>query len=142
MGAGSFSRPEDFAFQVPALGRVGPPLIVATGYLVLGWVERSRTVVGVALALIAATLASVDLDLSSVQSNAILFAIYGLTLLAVGFRPAREPSAAHMSHPTSALDNTVHQRVRLGIPALLSESWSRSASGATSDRSPSRSGEL
>ena len=27
-----------------------------------------------------------------------------------------------MSHPTSALDDTVHQRVRLGILAVLSES--------------------
>lgn len=27
-----------------------------------------------------------------------------------------------MTHPTSALDNTVHQRVRLGILAVLSES--------------------
>ena len=82
-----------FAFQIPALGRMGPPLVVAAGYLVLGWVERSRTVVGVALALIGATLASVALDLSSVQSNTILFALYGLTLLAIGFgmrvNPAR-----------------------------------------------------
>ena len=73
-----------FAFQVPALGRMGPPLVVGAGYLVLAWVERNRMVGAVALALIAATLATVALDLSSVQSNAILFAIYGLTLLAVG----------------------------------------------------------
>jgi hypothetical protein len=74
-----------FAFAVPALGRVGPPLVVAAGYLVLARIEHSRLVAAVAVALIAASAATVGFGLSSVQSNSILFVIYGLTFLAVGF---------------------------------------------------------
>jgi hypothetical protein len=74
-----------FAFQVPGLGRIGPPLVVAAGYLVLAWIERNWMVAAVAIALITVTLVTAGLDLSSVQSNSILFAFYGLTLLVVGF---------------------------------------------------------
>ena len=74
-----------FAFQIPELGRAGPPLVVAIGYLALAWVERSRIVAFVAVALIAATAATVGFGLDSQQSNALMFVIYGLTLVAVGF---------------------------------------------------------
>jgi hypothetical protein len=74
-----------FAFEIPALGRVGPPLVVAAGYLVLARIEHSRLVAAVAVALIAASALTVGFGLSAVQSNSILFVIYGLTFLAVGF---------------------------------------------------------
>lgn len=74
-----------FAFHIPALGRVGPALVVAAGYFVLGWVERNWMVAAISFALLAVAAAVVGLDLSSQQSKALLFALYGVTFLAVGF---------------------------------------------------------
>jgi len=74
-----------FAFQVPAVARFGPALVVAAGYLVLAWVERSWMVAAVSIALVAVTVAILGFDLSSQQSKALLFGLYGITLLAVGF---------------------------------------------------------
>ncbi|TME58527.1 MAG: hypothetical protein E6I54_13075 [Chloroflexi bacterium] len=37
-------------------------------------------------------------------------------------QPATGTAAAPVTHPSSALDDTIHQRVRLGILAVLSES--------------------
>lgn len=73
-----------FAFHIGELGRAGPALVVAAGYLALAWIERSRMVGAVALALIAITVATIGLGLSALQSNALLFALYGITLVAVG----------------------------------------------------------
>jgi hypothetical protein len=74
-----------FVFQVPAIARVGPAFVVAAGFLVLAWIERSWTVAAVSLALVAVTVAVIGLDLSSQQSKALLYGLYGVTLLAVGF---------------------------------------------------------
>ena len=74
-----------FAFHIPALGRFGPALVVAAGYLLVARIERSWMVAGVALALVAVTVAVIAFDLSSQQSDALLFGLYGVTFLAVGF---------------------------------------------------------
>jgi hypothetical protein len=74
-----------FAFHVPALGRAGPALVVAAGYLLLARIERSWMVAAVSLALVAVTVAVIGFDLSSQQSKALLFGLYGVTFLAVGF---------------------------------------------------------
>jgi hypothetical protein len=74
-----------FAFQIPAFGRGGPALVVAAGYLVLAWIERSWMVAAVSVALVAVTVAIIGLDLSSQQGKALLFGLYGVALLAVGF---------------------------------------------------------
>ena len=73
------------AFQVPAVARFGPAFVAAAGYLALAWIERSRMVAAVSLALLAVTVAIMGFDLSSQQSKALLFGLYGITLLAVGF---------------------------------------------------------
>lgn len=74
-----------YAFQLPAVARFGPAFIVAAGYLVLAWMERSWMVATVSLALVAVAVAIIGFDLSSQQSKALLFALYGITLLAIGF---------------------------------------------------------
>ena len=74
-----------YAFQFPAVARFGPAFIVAAGYLVLAWVERSWMVAAVSLALVAVAVAIIGFDLSSQQSKALLSALYGVTFLAVGF---------------------------------------------------------
>jgi hypothetical protein len=74
-----------YAFQVPAVARAGPAIIVAAGYLVLAWVERSWLVAAVSLALIAVTVAIIGLDLSPQQSKALMYGLYGVAFLAVGF---------------------------------------------------------
>lgn len=74
-----------FALHVPALGRVGPALVVAAGYLLLARIERSWMVATVAIALVAVAVAVVGFDLSSQQSKALLFVLYGVTFLTVGF---------------------------------------------------------
>jgi hypothetical protein len=74
-----------FAFHVPALGRFGPASVVAAGYLALAWIERSWMVAAVSVALVAVTVAIAGFDLSSQQSKALLFGLYGVTFLAVGF---------------------------------------------------------
>lgn len=74
-----------FAFGVPAVARFGPAIVVAGGYFVLAWIERSWTVAAVSFALLAVTVAIIGFDLSPQQSKALLFGLYGITLLAVGF---------------------------------------------------------
>jgi hypothetical protein len=74
-----------FAFQIPMFGRGGPALIVAAGYLALAWVERSWMVAAVSLALVAVTVAIVGLGLDPQESKALMFALYGVAFLAVGF---------------------------------------------------------
>jgi len=74
-----------FVFQIPVFGRGGPALVVAAGYLALGWIERSWIVAGVSIALIAVTVAIVGLGLSPQASKAAMLAFYGVALLAVGF---------------------------------------------------------
>ncbi len=74
-----------FAFHVAGLGRVGPAFVVAAGYFALAWFERSRMVAAISFALLAITLAVIGFDLSSQQSKALLFGLYGVTFLAVGF---------------------------------------------------------
>ena len=74
-----------FAFGIPAIARFGPALVVAAGYLALAWIERSWMVAAVSFALLAITVAIIGFDLSSQQSKALLFGLYGITLLAVGF---------------------------------------------------------
>jgi len=74
-----------FAFQAPAVARFGPAFVAAAGYLALAWIERSWTVAAISLALLAITVAIIGFDLSSQQSKALLFGLYGITLLAVGF---------------------------------------------------------
>jgi hypothetical protein len=74
-----------FTFQIPVFGRGGPPLVVAAGYLALAWIERSWLVAAVSLALIAVTVAIIGLDLSPQQSKALMYGLYGVAFLAVGF---------------------------------------------------------
>jgi hypothetical protein len=74
-----------FLFGIPVFGRGGPALIVAAGYLALAWIERSWIVATVSLALVAVTVAIIGLDLSPQASKALMFALYGVALLAVGF---------------------------------------------------------
>ncbi len=74
-----------FAFQVPAVARFGPAFTVAAGYLVLAWIERSWMVAAVSVALVAVAVVILGFDLSSQQTKALLFGLYGITLLAVGF---------------------------------------------------------
>ena len=74
-----------YTFELPAVARGGPALIVAAGYLVLAWVERSWLVASVSLALIAVTVAIIGFELSPQQSKALMYGLYGVTLVAVGF---------------------------------------------------------
>jgi hypothetical protein len=74
-----------FAFGVPAIGRFGPAFVTAAGYFALAWIERSWMVAAISFALLAITVAIIGFDLSSQQSKALLFGLYGITLLAVGF---------------------------------------------------------
>jgi hypothetical protein len=74
-----------FAFGIPAVARFGPAFVVAAGYLALAWIERSWMVAAVSFALLAVTVAIMGFDLSPQQSKALLFGLYGVTLLAVGF---------------------------------------------------------
>lgn len=74
-----------YAFEVPAVARAGPAFVVAAGYLVLAWIERSWVVAFVSFALVAVTVAIIGLDLSSQQSKALMYGLYGVALLAVGF---------------------------------------------------------
>src|SRR2546423_7690441 len=74
-----------FAFQVPGVSRFGPAFIAAAGYFVLAWIERSWMVGAISFALLAVTVAIIGFDLSSQQSKALLFGLYGITLLGVGF---------------------------------------------------------
>jgi len=74
-----------FAFQVPAVARFGPAIAVAAGFLALAWIERSWMVAAISAALLAVTVAIIGFDLSPQQSKALLFGLYGFTLLAVGF---------------------------------------------------------
>ena len=74
-----------FAFQVPAVARFGPAFVAAAGYFALAWIERSWMVAAISFALLAITVAIIGFDLSSQQSKALLFGLYGITLLAVGF---------------------------------------------------------
>jgi len=72
------------AFQVAAVARFGPAFIVAAGYLAVAWIERSWIVAAIAAALLAVAVAIIGFDLTSPQSKALLFGLYGITLLAVG----------------------------------------------------------
>jgi len=74
-----------FAFQVPAVARFGPAFVAAAGYFALAWIERSWMVAAISFALLAVTAAIVGFDLSSQESKAVVFGLYGMTLLAVGF---------------------------------------------------------
>jgi hypothetical protein len=74
-----------FAFQVPAVARFGPAFVAAAGYFVLAWIERSWMVATISFALLAVTVAIIGFDLSSQQSKALVFGLYGLTLVGVGF---------------------------------------------------------
>lgn len=74
-----------YVFHEPSLARVGPAFIVVAGYLVLAWIERKWTIAAVSLALLAVSVAIIGLDLTSDQSMALLFSLYGVVLLAVGF---------------------------------------------------------
>jgi hypothetical protein len=74
-----------FAFQVPAVARFGPAFVAAAGYFALAWIERSWMVAAISFALLAIAMTIVGFDLSSQQSKALVFGLYGLTLLAVGF---------------------------------------------------------
>jgi hypothetical protein len=74
-----------FAFGIPAFGRGGPALVVAAGYVALAWIERSWIVAAVSLALVAVTVVIIGLDLTGQQSKALMFGLYGLALLAIGF---------------------------------------------------------
>jgi hypothetical protein len=73
-----------FAFGVPAVARFGPAFVVAAGYFALAWIERSWMIAAVSSALLAVTVAIIGFDLSSQQSKALLFGLYGVTVLAVG----------------------------------------------------------
>jgi hypothetical protein len=81
-----------FAFQVPAVARFGPAFVAAAGYFVLAWIERSWMVGAISFALLAVAVAIIGFDLSSQQSTALVFGLYGITLLTVGFsmRAARK----------------------------------------------------
>ena len=74
-----------FAFQIPAVARFGPAFVAAAGYFALAWIERSWMVAGIAFSLLAITVAIIGFDLSPQQSKALVFGLYGITLLAVGF---------------------------------------------------------
>jgi hypothetical protein len=74
-----------FAFQVPAVARFGPAFVAAAGYFALAWIERSWMVAAISFALLAVTVGVIGFDLSSQQSRALVFGLYGITLLAVGF---------------------------------------------------------
>ena len=74
-----------FAFAVPQLGRLGPPLVVAAGYFALAVIERNLTLASVAVALALAVGASSGFALTSAQSEAVLFAIYGGALVLIGY---------------------------------------------------------
>ena len=74
-----------FAFQVPAVARFGPAFVAAAGYFALAWIERSWMVAAISFALLAVTAAIIGFDLSSQESKALVFGLYGITLLAVGF---------------------------------------------------------
>jgi hypothetical protein len=74
-----------FAFQIPAVARFGPAFVAAAGYFALAWIERSWMVAAISFALLAVTVVIISFDLSSQQSMALLFGLYGITLLAVGF---------------------------------------------------------
>jgi hypothetical protein len=74
-----------FAFQIPAVARFGPAFVVAAGYFALAWIERSWMVAAVSFALLAVTAGIIGFDLSPQQSKALLFGLYGVTVLAVGF---------------------------------------------------------
>ena len=74
-----------FAFGVPAIARFGPAFVAAAGYFVLAWIERSWIVAAISFALLATTVAIIGFDLSSQQSKALVFGLYGVTLLTIGF---------------------------------------------------------
>lgn len=74
-----------FAFGVPAVARFGPAFVVSAGYFALAWIERNWTVAAVSFALLAVTVGIIGFDLSPQQSKALLFGLYGVTVLAVGF---------------------------------------------------------
>ena len=74
-----------FAFHVPAVARFGPAFVAAAGYFALAWIERSWMVAAISFALFAVTAAIIGFDLSSQESKALVFGLYGMTLLAVGF---------------------------------------------------------
>ena len=73
-----------FAFGIPAVARFGPAVVAAAGYFALAWIERSWMVAAISFALLAVTVAIIGFDLSSQQSKALLFGLYGITLVAVG----------------------------------------------------------
>ena len=74
-----------FAFQIPAVARFGPAFVAAAGYFALAWIERSWMVAAISFALLATTVAIIGFGLSPQQSKALLFGLYGLTLVAFGF---------------------------------------------------------
>src|SRR5437762_2648281 len=84
-----------FAFGLPVIARIGPALVVAAGSLALAWIERNGLVAAVAFALAAIAFATVGLGLGTTQSSALLLAIYGITVAAMGFgmrvRRVRQP---------------------------------------------------
>jgi hypothetical protein len=51
----------------------------------LAWIERNWTVAAVSFALLTVTVGIIGFDLSPQQSKALLFGLYGVTVLAVGF---------------------------------------------------------
>src|SRR5213075_2231572 len=74
-----------FAFQIPGVARYGPAFVAAAGYLALAWIERSWMVAAISFLLVVVTVAIVGFDLSSQQSKGLVFGLYGVTLLAIGF---------------------------------------------------------
>jgi hypothetical protein len=74
-----------FAFHIPGVARYGPALVAAAGYFALAWIERSWMVAAISFALLAVTVSIFGFDLSSQQSKALVFGLYGIALLAVGF---------------------------------------------------------
>lgn len=74
-----------FAFGVPGIARFGPAVVASAGYFALAWVERNWTVAGISFALLAVTVAIIGFDLSSQQSKALVFGLYGIALLSLGF---------------------------------------------------------
>lgn len=74
-----------FAFHIPGISRFGPAFVAAVGYFALAWIERSWMVAAISFSLLAIAIAIIGFDFNPQQSTALVFGLYGITLLAVGF---------------------------------------------------------
>jgi ABC-type polysaccharide/polyol phosphate export permease len=68
----------------PMLSAVGPSLVVCAGYLLYAWLERSRLLGGLALALAALAVLMPLAGVRAEPTAAILAAVYGAVFLAAG----------------------------------------------------------